>query len=147
MAAMNVRRIGETDRAGEVAGLVDLDDGKAAMLFVIRAKAAVEGTASLGPGLGLQRPVAWLEPQFLLAPIVDVVADQDFLYAVGQASLEIPDLLILDDDLGGDRFETGLAQRCRLIVENVGRGLAGRGVNRRERIRCRLAQDFRVATR
>ena len=48
------RGIGEADRAGEVAGLVDLDDGQAGMLLVVGAEAAIPRTAALGAGVRLQ---------------------------------------------------------------------------------------------
>ena len=49
VAALPDRAVGEADRAGEVAGVVDLDDGQAAMLLVIGAEAAIPGAAALGP--------------------------------------------------------------------------------------------------
>src|SRR5205085_8652495 len=70
VAPVNVCGAGKAYRAGEIAGLVDLNDREAAVLLMIRAQAAVERTACLGPRLGRKRPVAGLDPQFLLAPIV-----------------------------------------------------------------------------
>ena len=84
MTAMDVGGVGEADRAGEVAGLIDFDDREAAVLLMIGAKAAVEGTAGLGTGLRGQRPVAGLQPVLLLAPIIKVVADQRFLDAMSR---------------------------------------------------------------
>jgi len=36
-----LRRFGETDRTGEIAGLVDFDDRKAGMLFMVGTQAAI----------------------------------------------------------------------------------------------------------
>ena len=138
VAAMHVFRIRKADRAGEVAGGVDLDDRQAAMLFVIGAEAAIERAARLGPCLSVKRPVAGLEPQFLRTPIIEIVADQRLLHAMHEAALQIIDGLILDDDLGWHRLQAGLAQARRLPVENVGRRLALRrylGGGLRERSR------------
>ena len=55
------RGIGEAGRAGQVAVIVDLDQGKAGVLFVIGAKAAIMGTAKLDMGLRRKRAVRWLD--------------------------------------------------------------------------------------
>ena len=43
--------IGEADRAGEIARLVDLDDREAAVLLVVGAEPAIERATGLGAGL------------------------------------------------------------------------------------------------
>ena len=127
-AAMAVplgRGIGEAHRTGEVAGLVDLDDGQARMLLVVGAEAAIPRAAALGAGERRQRPVAGLEV-FQRAPPVDrVVRHQGLHHAVLGAALGIVDAAVLLDDLGRHQAETGLAERG---------GLA------EEEIRCRLAR-------
>ena len=50
-----VTRVGKTDRAVQVAVRVDLDQPEAGVLFVVRAQAAVAGTAVTDLGLELQR--------------------------------------------------------------------------------------------
>ena len=140
VAAVHVGGVREAHRAGEVARLVDLDDRQAAVLFVIGAQPAIERAPRLGAGLRDQRPVAGLDPQLLLPPIVEIVADERPAHAMLAATLEVEDAAILDDDLGGNGLEAGLAQARRLAVEDIGRGLAlGR--------LSRPGQDRRVATR
>src|SRR6185436_15711074 len=140
MAAVHIGGVGEAHRAGEVARFVDLDDREAAVLLMVGAQAAVERAAGLGPGLRRQRPVARLDPQFLLPPIIEVVADQRLLDAVVAAPLEVEDLVILDDHLGRDQLEAGLAQARRLAVEQIMRRLALLRVRRplHARLRCRV---------
>ena len=142
MRTVDIGGIGEADRAGEVARLVDLDQRQAAVLFVIGTQPAIERTACLGAGLHLQRAVARLEPQRLLLPIGQIVADQGFLHAMRAATLEIIDAAILADHLGRDRFEADLAQAGGLPVKDIRRGLARhdfrRGlVNFRQRVATR----------
>ena len=90
------------------------------MLFVVRAQAAIEGAAGLGAGLGPERAVAGLQPEFLRPPVIEIVADQRLLHAVIAAALEIEDEAVLDDDLGGHGREAGLAQAGGLPVEDIG---------------------------
>src|SRR3954462_8748691 len=76
VAALPDRAVGEADRAGEVAGIVDLDDGEAAMLLVIRAEAAIPRAPALGPAGVEQGPVARLQPAADAQPIFRIVLDQ-----------------------------------------------------------------------
>src|ERR1041385_2099543 len=69
VAALADRRIGEADRAGEIAGVVDLDDGEARMLLMVRTEAAVPRAAALRPGGIDQGPVAGLKPVPDVEPI------------------------------------------------------------------------------
>ena len=151
VAAVDVGGIGKAHRAGEVAGAVDLHDGKARMLLVIGAQPAVERTAGLGSRLGEERPVAGFEPQLLCAPVFQIIRDQSLLYAVLQTSLEVenpPSIVgLLDDDLGGHGFEAGFAQRCRLAVEHIGRGFAGGDIAVPDLTEWGLRQHCLVATR
>ena len=52
--------VGETDRAIQVAGSVDLDQSQAHVLLVLRAQAAVQGTAVVNLGTEFQRMVPGL---------------------------------------------------------------------------------------
>jgi len=124
MACALDRAVGEADRAGQVAGLVDLENGQTGVLLVIRTQAAIMGTAMVGPGLGGEGPVAGLHPVPLGLPVADVVADQGFLDPVFLAALLVEDLAILTKNLGGNQFETGLTQAGGLSQEQIGRGLA-----------------------
>ena len=125
-AAMGVplgRGIGEADRTGEVAGLVDLDDGQAGMLLVVGAEAAVPRTAALGAGVRRQGAVAGLQV-FQRAPPVDrIVRHQGLHHAVLGTALGVVDAAVLLDDLGRHQAEAGLAQRGGLAEEEIGRGL------------------------
>ena len=80
-------RIGEADRAGEVARLVDVDQREAGVLLVVRAEAAIVGAAELGPRLHLERPVARLDVVARQAEIGGVGRDQRLLHAVPLAAL------------------------------------------------------------
>ena len=126
-AAMAVplgRGIGKAHRAGEVAGLVDLDDGEARMLLVVGAEAAIPRTAAFGFGERRQGPIARLEV-FQGAPPVDrVVRHQGLHHAVLGAALGIVDAAVLLDDLGRHQAETGLAERGGLAEEEIRCGLA-----------------------
>lgn len=97
------------------------------MLLVIGAESTVERASRLSPRLRVERAIAGLQPVFLGTPIGKIVADQRLLDAVRATSFEIVDLLVLNDDLRGDRFEACLAQARRLSVEQIGRRLAFRG--------------------
>ena len=117
------RGVGEAHRAGEVAGLVDLDDGQAGMLLVVGAEAAIPRAAALGAGVRLQRPVARLQV-FEGAPPVDrVVRHQGLHHAVLGTALGIIDAALLLDDLGRHQAEAGLAQGGGLAEEEIGRRL------------------------
>ena len=60
--------VGKADGTGEVARLVHVNQRKARMLLMVRAKPAVIGAAKLRAGLHLQRPVARL--QVIMAELV-----------------------------------------------------------------------------
>ena len=83
--------IGEADRAGEVAGLVDLDQRQAGMLLVVRAEAAVIGAAQLGARLHVERPVARLQVVMAELVVSGVGGDQRLLHAMRLAALEVVD--------------------------------------------------------
>lgn len=128
-------RAGETHRAGEIAGVVHLDDGQARMLLMVGTEAAVIGAAMIRARLKLQRPVAGLQPVALRFPVGEVVGDQGLLDAVVRAALLQIDRSILGDDLGRDQSEATLTQAAGLAQEQVGRALArgggrGRSANR-----------------
>ena len=57
------------------------------MLFVVRAQAAVERAACFRARLRREGTIARLDPQFLLPPIIEIIADQRFLHAVIAAAL------------------------------------------------------------
>ena len=118
--------MGETDRAGQVAGLVDLQDRQSGVLLVVGAKAAVIGAAKIGAGLGQERPVAGLHPVAGGFPIGQVVADQGLLHPVVTAALEVEDVVVLGDDLGRDQAVADLTQAGGLAQEQIGRRLADR---------------------
>src|SRR4051794_37613964 len=59
------RGVGEANRAGEVALVVDLDQREAGMLLVIGAKTAIVGAAAFRAALEGERPVAGLQPILL----------------------------------------------------------------------------------
>ena len=65
VAALAHRTVGEADRAGQVARIVDLEDGDAAMLLVIGAEAAIPGAAALGARRVEQGAVARLDLEIL----------------------------------------------------------------------------------
>ena len=123
-------RVRETHGAGQVAGLIDLEDGEARVLFVVRAEAAVERAAVIGPRLGAKGPVAGLQPVLLRFPVGEVVADQRLLHAVFAAALLVEDVRALRDDLGRNQVQACFTQAGGLAQEQIGRALArhaGRG--------------------
>jgi hypothetical protein len=83
------RTVGKADGACEVAGLVDVDERQAGVLFVIRAQAAVIGAAQFGAGLRRERAVARL--QIVVAELVvgRVGGDERLLNAMRPAALEV----------------------------------------------------------
>jgi hypothetical protein len=126
-AAMRVtlgRRVGKADRTGEIAGLVDLDDGQAGMLLVVGAQPAIPGTPVVGARLRCQRPVAGLEIFEGAAPVDRIVGHQGLHHPVFGTALGIVDGAVFLDDLGRHETEAGLTKRCRLAEEEIGRRLA-----------------------
>ena len=69
------RRTGETGRACQVAGLVDLDQRQATVLLVIGTEAAVVRTAPVDAGLKLQRQIARLQKVAAALPIDRLARD------------------------------------------------------------------------
>src|SRR5579872_1309185 len=118
-------RTGEADRAGQVAGVVDLDDRQAGVLLVVWAEAAVVGAAVFGAALQRHRPVAGLQPVALRFPIADVVGDQRLLHPVVAATFLEIDRAVLGQNLGRDQFQAGLTEAGGLAEEQIGRDLAG----------------------
>src|SRR5215471_5966756 len=100
MLAACRRGIREADRASEVAVLVDLDQRQARMLLMVRAEAAIIGTAELGAALQGERTVAGLDVVLAQPPIGRVAGNERRLDAVLLAALLVPDLVVLDGDLG-----------------------------------------------
>jgi hypothetical protein len=69
------RRTGETRRAHQVAGLVDLDQREAAVLLVIGTETTVIGATLIDPSLKLQRQIARLQKVAAALPIVRLARD------------------------------------------------------------------------
>ncbi len=113
------RRTGETGRAGEVAMLVDLDQCEAAVLLVVRAEAAIIGTALVDPGVEAQWHIARLQEIAAALPVSRVGRDEGLLHAVLMAALQVIDATLLLEDLGRHQRKTGLAQRGGLAEENI----------------------------
>ena len=122
--ALSHRAVGEADRAGEVAGIVDLDDAQAAMLLVVGTEAAIPRAAALGLRRIVQRPVAGLQPAADVEPVIRVLLDQRLGDAMIEAALLKEDLALLTDDLGRNELPAGLAQARRLAVEDPRHALA-----------------------
>src|SRR5262245_26111945 len=120
MLAARRRRIRETDRAGEIAVLVDLDQRQARMLLVVGAEPAIVRAAILGAALQRERAVARLDVVLAEPPIGRVGGDQGGVRAVAVAALLVPDFVALDRDLRRHQREAGLAQRGGLAPEYVG---------------------------
>src|SRR5262249_47377692 len=120
MLAARRRGVGEADRTGQVAMLVDLDQRQTRVLLVVGAQSAVVGTAEFSPALQAERAVAGLDVVLAQAPIGRVSGDERRLHAVALAALLVPDFVVLDGDLGRDQRETDLAHRGGLAPEHVG---------------------------
>ena len=99
------------------------------MLLVIGAQPAIIGTAKLGAGLGVERPVAGLQVVVAELVVSGIGGDQRLLHAMGLAALEVIDVAVLDDDLGRHQRHAGAAHRGGLAVEDIGRDLADGGVH------------------
>ena len=117
--------IGEAHGAGEVAGLVDVDQRQAGMLLMVGAEPAVIGAAQLGARLHVERPVARLQVVMAELVIGGIGGDQRLLHAMRLAALEVIDVVLLDDDLGRHQRHAGAAHRGGLAIEHIGRDLAG----------------------
>jgi len=123
MGRLGRRTVGKANRTSEVARFIHINERKARMLLMIRAKPAIIGAAKLRAGLHLQRPVAGL--QVIMAELVvsRVRRNQRLLNPVGFAALQVIDIVILNDDLGRHQGIAGFAERCGLPVKNIGRNL------------------------
>ena len=134
------RGIGEAHRAGEIAVLVDLDQRQAGMLLVVGTEPAVERAAVFGAALPGERAIARLEIVLAGEPVGRVGRHQGRLHAVARAALLVPDLVVLDDDLGRHQAEAGLAQGRGLAPEDVGanltQGRVHRGIRSKIAWRC-----------
>src|SRR5215470_16529219 len=98
------------------------------MLLVVRAEAAIIGTAVFGATLQRQRAVAGFQIFLAELPISGIGRDQRRVRAVLRAALLVPDLVVAQLDLGRDEREAGLAQRGGLAPEQIGtRSTQGRG--------------------
>ena len=121
------RRARKAGGTGEVAVLVHLEDREAAVLLVVRAKAAIVGTALVDAGMELERDVAGLQEIAAALPIARLRRDQRFLDTMLGATLEVKDGLALLDDLRGHQHEAGLAERGGLAQEDIGPRLSSLG--------------------
>src|SRR3712207_433416 len=130
--------VGEADRTGKVAGVVDLNDGEAAMLLMIRAEAAIPGAAAFGAAGIVEWAVARLQPAPDPEPVVGILLDQRLGDAVVGAALLVKDLPFLANNLGRNELPAGLAKAGRLAVEYPRHALAnevrgfGERVHRRQ---------------
>jgi hypothetical protein len=96
-------RLRKADRAGEIAGLVDFDDGQAGVLLVVGAQAAVMRAAMLRPRLRAERAVAGLEIVLCPLPVVGVGGDDSLLHAVFGAEI----IVIVTTRCGGNSHRVG----------------------------------------
>ncbi len=119
MLFMRRRGAREADRAGEIAVLVDLDQGQARVLLVVRAQPAIIGAAELGAALPAERPVAGLDVILAQSPIGGVARDQRGVRSVPLTALLVPDLVVANLDLRRHQRQAGLAQRRGLAPEDV----------------------------
>src|SRR5215831_19800436 len=93
--------VGKTNRAREIAFVVDLNQRKTGMLLVVRAQAAIVGTAEMRAALVLQGKVTRLDEIPAHPEITGVSGDKAFLRAVNIAPLEVKDVVALENDLAG----------------------------------------------
>jgi hypothetical protein len=112
-------RVGEADRAIEVAVGVDLDDAEARVLLVLRAQAAVERAPVLHLGLGLERDGAGLvEPQRVEVHL-GVGVEERVELAVLRAPLAEEHLVVLGVDLAVDHGLADRADALRVLEEDL----------------------------
>src|SRR5262245_3032614 len=90
------------------------------MLLMVRAQAAIIGTAELGTLLELQRPIAGLDEILAQSPIGRIGRNKCRLHAMLLAALLVPDLVAEDLDLGWHQFQADLAERLGLAPESIG---------------------------
>ena len=116
--------VGVADRAGQVAGVGDLDQRQARVLLVVGAQAAVVRAAPLHRRVVALRHLRVLEEHLAAAPVVvDVVGHQHALGAVHRAVLQHQHAVVLEDDL---RVDAAIARRAdgdRGVVEQIRSGL------------------------
>src|SRR6185503_21098945 len=97
-----------TDRATEIAEVVDLDERQTGMLLVIRAESAIIRATPFDRGVVNIRHLRRLDKDFAAATIIiNIIGNQDFFRAVLRASLEHEDIAILKDNLTFDLAITG----------------------------------------
>ena len=114
------------DRTGEIAGVADLDERKAAVLLMIGTEAAVIGTAVLDWCVINHRLLRSLDEDFAgAAVIVNVIGHKNALMAMLRAALQHPDLAVFEDDLGIDAAIAGGADGDGDVVEEIGSELIG----------------------
>src|SRR5215475_9629285 len=100
MLAACRRGIRKADRTGQVAVLVNLDQGEAGMLLVVRAQAAIVRAAELSAALQVEWPVARFDVVLAQPPIGCIAGNERRLDAMLLAAFLVPDLVVLDGDLG-----------------------------------------------
>ena len=86
---------------------------------MIWAKAAIEGAAKISSCLRGVGPISGLQPVLGRLPVVDIITDKGLLNAMLATTLEVEDVALLDDDLGGDQIIAGFTQARGLAEEEV----------------------------
>jgi len=126
---------GVADGAAEVAVVADLDEGKAGVLFVVSAEAAVVGASPLDGSVVDLGHLWGLDEDFAAAAVVvDVVGNEDALGAMLGAAFQEVDVAILENGFGFDFAVAGGADGEDDVVEEVGAGF-GHGWLTVERVR------------
>jgi hypothetical protein len=113
------RRIGEADRASQVAVFVDLDQRQAAVLLVVGAEPAIVRAAPLDRGVELEWHVAGLQKIAAALPVRRLARHQRLLHAVLAAALLVVHGTGLFDDLRRYQGEAGLAHRRGLAEKHI----------------------------
>ncbi len=121
------RGAGEAGRAFEVAMLVDLDQGQAAVLLVVGTEPAIVGAPLVDAGMEFERHIPGFEEIPATLPIARLARHQCLLDAVFGAALQVIDRAALLDDLRRHQTHAGLAERGGLAEKDVGPRLARRG--------------------
>ena len=113
-----VARVGEADRAVQVAAGVDLDDPEAGVLLVLGAEPAVERAALGHLGLELERQRAGLVVALLRHVELGVRVDERLELAVVGAALAQHDPVVADQHLGVHHDLAQGADRLRVLEED-----------------------------